>query len=233
MVPPFAVRQSPARTGGGELTRDTVIGVALSLADSEGLDNVTIRRLAQHFSVTPMALYWHVKNKEELLEAMGDKVFEELQLPPSFVLPWDQEYRQLLDALLTVLRAHPGAVRLAGERVLRCDAGRELTERALALLRGAGLPVQASSDIARTSLQTMMMLVADQPGVELGAPRENWEQMLAAKAAAIAALPVDRFPNLVECGAALVNCEDESIYYSDGVDLFLAAVKARVAQSAG
>lgn len=233
MVPPSGVRQSAARAVGDELTRDAVIGVALGIADSEGLENVTIRRLAQHFSVTPMALYWHVKNKEELLAAMGDKVFEGLRLPPSFVLPWDQEYRELLDALLAALRAHPGAVRLAGERVLRCDAGRVLTERALALLRGAGLTIQASSDVARTSLQTMMMLVSDQPGIELGTPRENWEQMLAAKAAAIAALPADRFPNLVECGPALVNCEDESVYYRDGVGLFMAGVKAQVAQSAG
>ena len=98
MVPPSGVRQSAARTVGDELTRDAVIGVALSIADSEGLENVTIRRLAQHFSVTPMALYWHVKNKEELLDAMGDKVFEGLRFRPSFVLPWDQEYRELLDA---------------------------------------------------------------------------------------------------------------------------------------
>src|ERR1700712_4860366 len=231
MVPPSGVRQSAARTRGDELTRDAVIGVALSMADSEGLESVTIRRVPQHFSVTPMALYWHFKNKDELLAAMGDKVFEELRFPPPFVLPWDQEYRELLDALLVALRAHPGAVRLAGERVLQCNAGRELTERALALLRGAGLAVQASSDIARTSLQTMMMLVADQPGVELGVPREDWEQMLAAKTAAIAALAAERYPNLVECSAALVNCEDESVYYRDGVDLFMAAVTAQVAQS--
>ena len=231
MVPPSGVRQAAPRPAGDDLTRVAVVEVALSLADSEGLENVTIRRVAQHFSVTPMALYWHVKNKDELLAAMGDQVFAELRLPPRSAQPWHRQYRELLDALLEVLRAHPGAVRLAGQRVLQNDAGRELTERALALLRGAGLAIQPSSDIARTSLQTMMMLVADQPGVELGAPREVWEQLLAGKAAALAALPAERYPNLVACSAALVNCEDESVYYRDGVDLFMAAVTAQVAQS--
>ncbi len=233
MVSSSSTRQAKQRLAADDLTRDAVVDVALSLADTEGLENVTIRRVAQHFSVTPMALYWHVKNKDELLAAMGDQVFAELRLPPRSELPWDQQYRALLEALLAALRAHPGAVRLAGERVLRCDAGRELTERALGLLRGTGLAVQQSSDIARTSLQTMMMLVVDQPGVELGAPRQNWEQLLADKAAAIAALPPDRYPNLVECASALVNCDDEGAYYGDGVALFMAAVKAQVTPSSG
>ncbi len=232
MVPPSSARQVKPPAVRDDLTRDAVVEVALCLADSEGLENVTIRRVAQHFSVTPMALYWHVKNKEELLAAMGDQVFAELRLPPASDLPWDQQYRDLLDAVLTALRAHPGAVRLAGERILRNDAGRELTERALALLRGAGLAIQPSADTARTSLQTMMMLVSNQPGVELGAPREDWAQMIAGKAAAIAELPVDRYPNLVECGAALVNCEDENDYYRDGVALFLAGIRAQVVESA-
>ncbi len=111
--------------------------------------------MAQHFGVTPMALYWHVKNKEELLEAMGDQIFAGLNLPDPTGLSWDEHYRLLLIALLDVLRAHPGSVELAGGRVLHNDAGRDLTELALSLLRGAGLTIQASSDVARTSLQTI------------------------------------------------------------------------------
>ena len=74
MVPPSGPKQAGTRGStariGDELTRESVIEVALTLADADGLDSVTIRRLAQHFSVTPMALYWHVKNKDELLQAM-------------------------------------------------------------------------------------------------------------------------------------------------------------------
>jgi TetR/AcrR family transcriptional regulator, tetracycline repressor protein len=52
------------------LSRDTIVDGAIALADAEGLDAVTIRRLAQDHEVTPMALYWHFKDKGELLDAL-------------------------------------------------------------------------------------------------------------------------------------------------------------------
>ena len=54
------------------LSREAMIDHALDVADTDGLAAVSIRRIAQDFGVTPMALYWHVKNKDELLAAMGD-----------------------------------------------------------------------------------------------------------------------------------------------------------------
>ena len=140
-----------------------------------------------------------------------------------------QTYRELLQSLLSGLRAHPGAVELAGNRVLHNEKGLDLTERALGLLRGAGLSVSASADIARTSLQTMMMLVSVQPGVERGAPESEWDKAIADKTATLAALPAARYPHLIECASALIDCDDESLYYTAGVDLFLDGVRAQVA----
>jgi AcrR family transcriptional regulator len=223
----------PVSTRSVELTRDAVVQVALAMADADGLDTLTIRRLANHFGVTPMALYWHVKNKDELLDAMGDAVFASVALPPADDRSWSEQYRELLTALLTALRAHPGAVELAGRRVLYCEAGRDLTERALGLLRRAGLSVQASADTARSSLQNMMMLVIGEPGAERGASAEERPHMLAAKAQALSSLPADRYPFLVECADALVDCDDASVYYRDGVALFLAGVQTVVARDTG
>ena len=55
-----------------KLTRAAVLERAAKLADADGLDAVTIRRLAQELGVTPMALYWHFKNKDELLVGLVD-----------------------------------------------------------------------------------------------------------------------------------------------------------------
>ena len=49
------------------LSREALVEAAMALADREGLDALTIRRLAGEIGVTPMALYWHVKDKDELL----------------------------------------------------------------------------------------------------------------------------------------------------------------------
>ena len=211
-----------------ELTRDAVVEVALTMADAGGLDTLTIRRLANHFGVTPMALYWHVKNKDELLDAMGDAVYGAVVLPPVDDRDWIEQYRNLLEALLDALRAHPGAIDLAGYRVLYNEAGRDLTERALGLLRQAGLSVQASADMARNSLQTMMMLVSAEPGAERGATPEQRPDRLAAKSNALASLPVERYPHLIECATALVNCDDVAVYYREGLELFLSGVAAQV-----
>ncbi|SDO22111.1 Tetracyclin repressor, C-terminal all-alpha domain [Nakamurella panacisegetis] len=212
-----------------DLTRESVIEVALNMADTQGIDKVTIRGLAQHFGVTPMALYWHVKNKDELLAAMGDQVFAGIEIPDEDGRPWHETYRTLLERLLAALRSHPGAMDLVGARVLHNEKGLDLTERALSLLRGAGLSVQASADIARASLQTMMMLVSVQPGAEYGFPQSQWDELKARKRAGLAALPRDRYPLLLESASALIECEDDATYFGAGIDLFMAGVKAQVA----
>ena len=61
--------------GRAELSRELIVDRAVEMADAEGLEAVSIRRLGQEFGVTPMALYWHVQNKDELLAAMGDRIF--------------------------------------------------------------------------------------------------------------------------------------------------------------
>ena len=62
-----------------KLGRDTVMDAAMAIADAEGLDAVTIRRIATGLSVTPMALYWHFKDKDALLAAMADRMWEGAQ----------------------------------------------------------------------------------------------------------------------------------------------------------
>ncbi|NED59553.1 TetR family transcriptional regulator, partial [Streptomyces sp. SID10244] len=58
------------------MNREAVVDRALEIADAEGLDAVSIRRMAQEFGVTPMALYWHFNNKDEMRAALGDRLVE-------------------------------------------------------------------------------------------------------------------------------------------------------------
>src|SRR3954452_5854316 len=63
------------------LRRDTVTERALALADAEGIDAVTIRRLATDLGVTPMALYWHFQDKERLLDGVAELVLSQITPP--------------------------------------------------------------------------------------------------------------------------------------------------------
>lgn len=78
-----AVGRSGARTRGPRqgLSVDAVVGAAIVVADAEGLDAVTMRRVAQHLSVTPMTLYTYVPGKAELLDLMLDAVYLRMERP--------------------------------------------------------------------------------------------------------------------------------------------------------
>src|SRR5256885_2394600 len=64
------------------LTRDRVVQRALELADEEGIDAITMRRLGSLLGVEGMALYTHVRGKDELLSAIGARLLDELDLEP-------------------------------------------------------------------------------------------------------------------------------------------------------
>src|ERR1700761_8892487 len=103
-----------------DLSRASIVDRAVAIADVEGLEAVSIRRLAQELGVTPMALYWHVQNKDELLAAMGDRIFADLDLPAGREDPWDDRLSQLMVVLLAGLRRHPTLLPLAFQQVLVC-----------------------------------------------------------------------------------------------------------------
>ena len=215
-----------SRRGKADLSRGAVVRRALALADEEGLDAVTIRRLAADFGVTPMALYWHVENKDELLAAMGDAFFDGIVERIPRTGRWDEQMHGIVMVLVQTLREHPTSAELAMPRALACDDGRELAEHALDLLRRAGFGVVDAAEIARRALQTAISLVTQQAGEEYQSPADERDEIRVAKRAALAGLSEDRFPRLVEAADALTNCLDEDAYFDFGVDMFVAGVRA-------
>lgn len=209
-----------------DLSRDAIVERALAIADAETLDAVTIRRLGQEFGVTPMALYWHVKNKDELLDAMGDALFGDLDYDAGPDASWVDQLAAVVRALIAALRRHPGSRELAYRRIMACPAGQEITEFTLRLLREAGFTRRQTADIAVHALQTAVMLVSSEPGAEPGYSAEETAARLAAKRAAIEQLPPDRFPYIRELAPDMFDCDDPEGFYEFNVHLFVAGVQA-------
>ena len=63
------------------LSRDRLLPAAVAIADAAGIGSLTMRSLAQELGVKPMALYYHVANKEEILDGIVDLVFSEIEVP--------------------------------------------------------------------------------------------------------------------------------------------------------
>ena len=211
------------------LTKQAVVDRALALGDAEGLEALTIRRIAAELGVTPMALYWHFRNKEELLAGLGDQIWSELDTDVDPAASWDLQLRGLLESLLHVLRAHPCASQLILEGEKQSDAALVASETALAVLRRGGFDPEHAAEIARSALWTGLMLVMSEPGFHpaMSAAQKAEEQRK--HHVRLALLPPDRYPHVVEA-ALPMSCGDPELHYSFGVDLFVAGVKALAAE---
>ncbi len=215
-----------AKKSGDPLTREAVVDRALQVADADGLDALTIRRLAQDFGVTPMALYWHFGNKEELLDAVGERVVAQMRVPGEDDGADDLEgyLRGVLSGLVDALRQHPGVATLAASRMLACEPGLDLADQVLGRLRAAGVSDQQASTIARSALQSAVQLVTGFPGGEASLGESGRALDLERKQASLRAIPPERFPNIVACAAFLLDCFDEEAYYADGIEIFVSGL---------
>jgi len=97
------------------LSRDRVLGAAVALADTAGIESLSMRKLAQELGVVPMALYKHVANKEELLDGMVDVVVGEID-PPVPGTGWRSAVRQRILSARRALLRHPWASRVLESR---------------------------------------------------------------------------------------------------------------------
>jgi TetR/AcrR family transcriptional regulator, tetracycline repressor protein len=212
-----------------KLDRDQVVEIALRVADTEGLEAVTIRRLAQELSVTPMALYWHFKDKDSLLAALADRIWQNtlarLQTTGELTEtdPWTA-MRAIVAALLGAMREHPALARRVPYRVLICEAGLVLCDRALALLAVIGFDAAVSSHVATFLLNGVVMLVDSQPGVDVPEVEARAEAMRQ-KRLALAALPPGRFPRVTEAAEYLTDCDQPDAHFSVGVSLLMGGLR--------
>jgi AcrR family transcriptional regulator len=123
------------------LTRDRILEAGLALADSEGVEAVTMRRLGEVLGFEAMSLYRHVANKDDLLDGMLDLVLTEWQLPEGEG-DWVPRARSSALSVHAALRRHPWAAHLliSGARVrpVRLD----YMEGLLSCLRQAGFDAE-------------------------------------------------------------------------------------------
>jgi AcrR family transcriptional regulator len=226
-------RDSADRT---RLSKDTVVDRALTLADAEGLDALTIRRLAHELGVTPMALYWHFRSKEALLTGLADRIWAEIDTDVDLAAGWAQQLRGMMESLVRVLRAHPCAsqILLSGEK-LSSDAALLATETALEVLRRGGFDPVHATELARAALWTGLMLVMSTPGFDPALTDDELAELLRRNRVRLAMLPPDRYPRLVEAAAPMTACsaEDQEFHFRFGIDLFIAGVQAMAPRSEG
>jgi len=189
-------RAEPAGSSNDGLNRDRIVKVAMEMADADGWESgVSMRRLATRLGSTPMALYWYVADRSELLDLVLDAVEGEVSLPVAGD-DWREDLQALFGELRTVLLRHTWLAPLVSTRPNRGPNAVRSIDWALGALRRGGLSVLDAWVAFEVLVRYVVGSVVDEVGplVDLGRLGMDAEQAADLMRAHLEAESAERFP---------------------------------------
>lgn len=137
------------------LSRERIVATAIAMADRDGYDQLTLRRLAAELGVHVTSLYNHVATRDAMTDAMVEQMLEEADLPRQAVR-WEQWVRRFFAAMGATADQHPGAFTALARRPVQGPRAAATFEVALAAFARAGLsPLDAYSAVKATTLTAL------------------------------------------------------------------------------
>jgi TetR/AcrR family transcriptional regulator, tetracycline repressor protein len=217
--PPWASQKAGGRAGRGDkpqLSREAIVAAAMRIVDTEGLDAVSMRRVAQEFGTGAASLYAYVANKEELLDLIFDWIMGEVADRWPGTAPTAENWRELVKDSLRisyqVLVGHRDVARVFQGRIPFGPNGLRMVEAQLAILRAGGVPDQIAAFAGDLFGQFVVSSVVEHGMWNARYPDAD-PSRLAEEMAQIrdylAALPKELFPNTVELAGPMMNQEPE------------------------
>ena len=199
------------------LTPERVLSGALALADEIGIDDLTIRRLADALDVRPMTIYHHVPNKEAIIDGMVDLVFSEIELPDPD-LDWKSAVRRRCTSARVVLARHRWAPAYMESRTSPGPATLSHHDAMLGGLR-RGMSIEMTAH-AYAVLDAYVYGFALQ---EANLPATGGDDMAELASEMMEHFPVDAYPHLAEftAGHVLQPGYDFANEFEFGLDLIL------------
>jgi len=227
--PAWRLREERPRRDRVPLTREAIVEAALRVLDRDGMDALSMRRVADELDTGPASLYWHVRNKEELLQLLFERLTTELPLAPPDPTRWREQLRDLGRAMRAQTQVHRDAARLSLGRVPSGPAFARTTEWLFDLLSPLGIPDRV---IGLTGDTAALFVAAFGFEESLGVPSPTGEPLTAAAIAQmfrgyLESLPAERFPHLVRAAGVLFDCGPEE-RFEFGVDLLLRGLSTYV-----
>jgi TetR/AcrR family transcriptional regulator, tetracycline repressor protein len=131
-------------TDRGPLSRDEILEAALTLAEQDGIDALSMHRVAAAVGVRTMSLYNHVRDKNALLDGMADRILAGIVLPEAPADHWESDLARLAAAFRTAAMAYPHTAPLLLTRRLNTPALLPAVEKALSALRRGGFSPAAA-----------------------------------------------------------------------------------------
>lgn len=204
----------------------------MELADAEGLQAITVRRLAGGLGVTPMAVYRHIRDKSHLLDLMADRLLGDLDrgtrpAAGSDAEPWQERLRSLLTSYQTVLAAHPATPQLV-TRPFVSTAGLRVSESLLDIFQSAGF----SPDEAVQLLQAITPLVLGPALHRNGWGKSSPDLTLdtARMEESMTGVTADEYPHVAAVVGRMLDWSDSAALDRMTVDILVAGIAALAAR---
>ena len=217
------------------LTRDAIVKGALKIGETEGLDAVSLRRLASEFGVTPMALYRHVRDKQDLINAMAEVVMDGLDLTVGFrpSMSWTDRVRRAMLNFREQTDERPLALPLqiaySGDNI---SAFWRPVEDVLGIVLSAGFKRREAATVIRvvSNLLAGYLLLVSQAGPSTNPEASTRDRDLLRKRFELGLLSLHReqFPNTVASAGELADvwASDPDRWWPDTVDLLVFGLEA-------
>jgi AcrR family transcriptional regulator len=212
-------RPEPARDK-RPLTREAIVDAALVLLERDGMQGLSMRRLAQELGTGAASLYWHVGDKEELLGLLLDRIVGEQPVPEPDPKHWQGTVKELARATRRHLSRRRDAAQLSLGRVPTGPNSLPVLERNLAVLAASALPPRVIA-YAADMFALYVGAFAYEESIHAAAQQASPEQI----GAYWASLPPEQFPVMSSLASDLVaGGADERFEFA--IDLLVRGLEA-------
>jgi AcrR family transcriptional regulator len=199
MNPASSHRSTRDRPAKAPLSEDAVLVAALAILKSEGLEAVTMRRVATALDTGASSLYVYVSGREGLLQGMQDRIIATVELEVPDPSHWRAQLHALLARMRRALVAHPGIAETAMAEPPSTEAALRLLENLLGILLAGGLDPQDAAWAA-----DILAMVVNYAALEGDVRRADRQEQAAKLYRTFTDLPPDRFPLITAHAAQLV-----------------------------
>jgi TetR/AcrR family tetracycline transcriptional repressor len=210
-----------------QLSRDVIVDGALRLLDRDGASGFSMRKLAEELGVGAGALYWHVANKEQLLQLVFDRVIGELPTPEPDPERWREQIKQAAHDEREMMRRHPGIAQLSFGRVPFGPNAVHYMEWHLSVLLSGGISNRVAT-LAGDLLYLYIGAFSYEECMGMAVPSDdaNVHDFIAELREYFASLPADRFPNLSALAGELTTGGPD-VRFDFGLDVLLDGLVAQ------
>jgi AcrR family transcriptional regulator len=211
------------------LSRDRIVEQAIAIADAEGIDAVSMRRIASDLGATPMALYNHVANKDELMKGIAEQLLREIDVSKLDPSDWAGSIKAGYTEFRRVLLRHPNLFSvLQRKHEVSMDALKPI-EIAMSILQGAGFSPGEALRAHWTLSGFAMGHVLWQMTNPLLDTDDGMTMLQAHAMHHRDTLSDDEFPCLIAALPAMEACDMDDCW-EWGIDAIIEGLKAKLAQ---